>query len=171
MASGNSIWTLDPRSGVAPATLYALRKTIADLSTPAAAIPILRFDPTTAWYMYWFELVPSQYDGGGFTWRWKGGTDNASVGTLILDLRILKVADATDLSSDLGIDLQTASPITDTPPATPADKLNYSGNGTLSHANAGSPSEGDYMAIAIKRDVADTNTGFLQLAKIDIKET
>ena len=172
MATTDTIFILQPTSGVPPATLFATLDTIADASTPVAAIQVLDFDTTTAEFMDWYVTCPSHYDGGGFTLSWKGGTDNTSVGTLILDILMQVIADATILTGDLGLDTGTAASITDTPPATPINKLNYSGTATITHANAGSPSAGDYMIIRVARDVGtDTNTGDLQLAEILILET
>ena len=146
--------------------------TIEDASTPTTFIPVLDFDATTQEYADWHVTCPSNYDGGGFTISWKGGTDNTSTGTFELEIRCINVADATILTGDLGIDGATATAITDTPPATPQDKLNYSTTGTMTHANAGSPSAGDYLIFRASRDVlTDTNTGDLQLAEILILET
>lgn len=172
MASTDTIFILDPLAAVPPATLYATLDFIADLSTPVANTPVLDFDPGTDEYAYWFMTVPAHYAGGGFTISWKGGTDNTNTGTLEIEVRILTIADTTDLSSDLGIDTQTEVPLLDTPSGGVADQLNYSATGTLTHANAGSPSTGDRMVIAARRDTAtDTNTGDLQLAEILILET
>ncbi len=173
MASGDTIFILRPHGYVPPAANYATFDIIADASTPAASIPVLDFDAgATHEHADWFVTVPSQYDGGGFTVSWKGGTDNTSTGTLELEVRILNVADATILTGDLGIDTQTAASMSDTPPATPQNKLNYSGTDTITHANAGSPSAGDFLIIRATRDTTtDTNTGDLQLAEILITET
>lgn len=172
MATTDTIFILDPLSSKPTATLFATLDFIDDASTPNTNIPVLDFDPTTAEYVDWHVTVPSHYGGGGFTVSWKGGTDNTSVGTLELEIRIVKIADATILTGDLGVDTATEVTLTDTPPTTPINKLNYSATGTLSHANAGSPSVGDRLIIRAKRDTAtDTNTGDLQLAEILILET
>lgn len=172
MASGDTIFILEPGSASLPTTLFAVPAFVQDASTPNALIEVLRFDPTTAWWANWFFVCPSQYDGGGFTFEWQGGTDNTSTGTLEIELGIVKIADATILTGDLGLDASTRTGISDTPPATPQDKLNYSTTGTITHSNAGSPTEGDLLGFAVTRDVAtDTNSGFLQLAKIIIRET
>lgn len=172
MASGNTMFVLEPAGMSPPATLFATQDTIADISTPAAAIPVLDFDPTTAEWAHWFVTVPSNYAGGGFTFSWKGGTDNTSVGTLELEVGMLVIADATILTGDLGADTATRTGVSDTPPATPINKLNYSATGTITHANAGSPAVGNRMMIVATRDVVtDTNTGDLQLAEILILET
>lgn len=172
MATGDTIFVLDPMSNRPPGTLFATLDVIEDGSTPTIITPVLDFDPTTAEYAYWHGTIPAHYDGGGFTISWKGGTDNTSVGTFEIEIRMLPIADGDILTADLGLDGQTPVAITDTPPATPINKLNYSTTGTLSHANAGSPSAGDRVVIAAKRDTAtDTNTGDLQLAEILILET
>ncbi|KKK76144.1 hypothetical protein LCGC14_2866660, partial [marine sediment metagenome] len=51
MASGNTIWVLEPEGSKPPATLFATLDTIADASTPLATILVLDFDPTTAEFM------------------------------------------------------------------------------------------------------------------------
>lgn len=167
MASGNTIFILTPENSKPPATLYATLDTITDASTPNAVLTVLDFDPSTDEYADWFFTVPSNYSGGGFTVSWKGGTDNTSTGTLELEIRMVVIADATILTGDLGLDAATAVTITDTPPATPINKMNQSTTGTLSHANAGSPSAGDRVGIRVKRDTGtDTNTGDLQLLEV-----
>ena len=172
MATTDTIFILTPEGGSPPATLAATLDTIADASTPAATIRVLDFDTTTAEFMDWWVTCPSQYAGGGFTLSWKGGTDNTRVGTFELEILMQVIADATILTGDLGLDTGTGATITDTPPATPQDKMNQSTTDTISHADAGSPSAGDRMAIRVKRDTAtDTNTGDLQLLEILILET
>ena len=170
MASGNTIWVLEPEARKSPLTLFATPDTIADGSTPQAAILVLDFSPSTAKWMYWFETVPSHYAGGGFTISFKGGTDNTSILDFTCIIRIVKIADATILTGDLTLDSATGVTIVDTPPATPINKLNYSTTGVISHANAGSPAVGNRMGISFVRN-ATGNTGDLQLAEILILET
>ena len=172
MATTETMFTCTPANGVPPTTLFATLDVVVDASTPTAETPVLDFDATTAEFYDWFFTVPDNYDGGGFTVSWKGGTDNTSVGTFELEVRMVVLADAVILTGDLGLDAATAVAIVDTPPTTPINKLNYSATGALSHANAGSPSPGDRVGIRVKRDVDnDTNTGDLQLAEILLLET
>ena len=171
MASGNSIFILRPQGSIGTATAAATPDVIVDTGTPVTYTPVLDFDTTTAEHRDWHVTVPSQYAGGGFTISWKGGTDNTNVGTFILAVRCINVADATIMTGDLGVDAATATTITDTPPTTPINKLNYSTTGTMTHSNAGSPAVGDYLVIRASRDISDTNTGDLQLAEILILET
>ncbi len=172
MATTDTIFVCDALNGAPLATLGATLDSIVDASTPNATLSVLDFDASTAEFYDWFFTVPSNYDGGGFTVSWKGGTDNTSVGTLELEIRMVVIADTTILTGDLGLDAATAVTITDTPPATPINKMNQSATGSLSHANAGSPSPGDRVGIRAKRDAAtDTNTGDLQLLEILFLET
>ena len=172
MASGDTLFVLEPLGAIAPSANFATLDTVADASTPNTYFVVLDFDTTTAEHADWHVTVPSHYSGGGFTVSWKGGTDNTSTGTLQIDVRCVNISDATVMTADQGLDTATAVTLSDTPPATPQDKLNYSATGTLSHANAGSPSAGDYLIIRASRNVAtDTNTGDLQLAEILIVET
>jgi len=172
MATTDTIFILEPMMSVQPATLGATLDTIADTSTPVGYTVVLDFDTSTQEFAYWFVTCPSHYDGGGFTVSWKGGTDNTSVGTFELEVGAIVIADATILTGDLGIDASTRTPITDTPPTTPINKMNQSTTGTITHANAGSPSAGSRMVWCAARDTAtDTNTGDLQLLEILILET
>ena len=172
MASGDTIFSLLPMGALPPSANYATLDVIAEGSTPNATIPVLDFDASTDEYADWIMQVPSHYDGGGFTVSWKGGTDNTSTGTLELEISMVKITDGEVMTADQGLDTATPVTITDTPPATPQNKMNYSTTGTLSHANAGSPAAGDYVIIRAQRDTAtDTNTGDLQLAAILFLET
>lgn len=172
MASGNTLFVLTPQGSVPTGTLFATQDRIIDASTPATETPVLDFDPTTAEHADWHVSMPAYYGGGGLTFSWKGGTDHASsVGTFTLDIRCVKVANEAILTSDLGIDAATATGITDTPPATPTNKLNYSIDGTMTHVNAGSPAVRDRLIIRASRNISDTNLGDLQLAEILVSET
>jgi len=173
MASGQTLFILDAKSSQATATSFATQGTIVDASTPLAIFSYLKFPAAANSHRDWFLQVPSNYAGGGFTFSWKGGTDNTNTGVFELEFRVIKVADASIMTSDLGVDTATAVTITDTPPATPINKINYSTTGNLSHANAGSPSAGDFIIVRATRDVSvgSNNTGALQLVSIIITET
>lgn len=171
MATTQTIFRLDAVSGKPPATLFATPDTITDASTPASVMTVYDFDGATDEHMEWHTTVPSNYDGGGFTWSYKYAMDGADVDIVELELRIVKRADLDILTADLGIDTATPSAIQDTPAGT-ADKFNVTATGTLTHAAAGSPSKGDDVIIRITRDIsAATNTDDLQLVSILILET
>lgn len=173
MASGNTLFILDPLGATPPATLYATPDTIADASTPNMTMPVLDFDGTTAEYMDWFLTIPSQYAGTtGFTFSYKYATDGADADLVDMEFRVLKLADLDVLTGDLGIDTQTQVSIQDTPPATPTNKFSYSTTGALAKADFGSAVAGDRIIIRAKRDVAAAaNTDDLQLAEILVTET
>lgn len=171
MATTDTIFVLTPQGSTAPSANFATPDTVAETSTPNSFFPVLDFDASTDEFIDWHRTVPSHYGGGGFTVSWKGGTDNTSVADLTLEISMVVVSDAAVMTGDEGLDTATPVIITDTPPSTPQNKFNYSSTGTLTHANAGSPSVGDYMIIRAQRDAADGNTGDLQLAEILILET
>ena len=159
-----------------PTSNYATLGVVEDASTPAGITPVLIFaDGATELVADFIWHVPSNYADSGITLNWKGGTDNTSVGTLSLVAKVVKVADADVLTADQGRDDATGTSVamTDTPPATPQDKLNYSADSTaLTHAQIGSPSPGDVCFVRVYRDTSvDTNTGSLQLAELVGKET
>jgi hypothetical protein len=136
-------------------------------------LPVLDYaGGSTNEHAEWHEVVPAHYDGGGFTWKYRGATDGSQTAATNMDLRILTVADDTVLTGDLDVDGQTASSIDDSPPSTPTNKLNYSTTSTLTHANAGSPSTGSKVIVRLTRDAAtDTNTDDMQIASVEILET
>jgi hypothetical protein len=172
MASGNTMFILRARDALPSISDFATPDEVEEASTPAGITPVLDFDPGTAEHADFEWTVPSHYAGGGLTISAKMGTDNTSIGTLQLDIRVVKISDADVLTADQGRDAATAAAISDTPPATPQNKLNYSGQATLTHANIGSPSAGDKMIVRATRNVAtDTNTGDLQCAEIVATET
>ena len=171
MATTDTLFILTPQGSIPPSANYATLDTVADASTPTTFTTVLDFDAAVDEHADWHVTVPSHYDGGGFTISWKGGTDNTSTAALIMEVRCKNLADGTILTSDFGIDLATAAAMSDTPPTTPINKMNYSATAVLSHANAGSPSAGDRLVIRATRDATDGNTGDLQLAEILILET
>lgn len=170
MGTGDKLWVLKAKGSTPPMTAYAVPEDIPDASTPNLLTRVLQFDPSSDESADWVRTVPPQYAGGGFKVRFKGGTDNTSTGQLDLGVRMLPIADAAVLTADLGIDGQTRVSVTDTPPATPANKLNYSAQQTLSHSNAGSPSAGDTVVIRATRNSSDGNSGFLSLEELEIEE-
>lgn len=172
MATTDTLFILDPLSYSPPATLFATLDTISDGSAPVAVIPVLDFDGAADEHADWWVTMPSHYGGGGFTWSYKYAVDGTDVDIVELELRCIVLADLDILTGDLGIDTATASAIQDTPASTPTNKLNVTATGTLSHANAGSPSVGARLVIRITRDIsAATNTDDLQLLEVLVLET
>ena len=71
MASGDTLFVLQPRNYVAPATSYATLSFITETSTPNAIIPVLAFDGSSDEYADWHVIVPSNYSGTtGFTFKY-----------------------------------------------------------------------------------------------------
>ena len=155
MASGDTLFILDPLGSSPPATLYATIDTISDASTPLMVIPVLDFDGVTSEHADWYLTIPSHYAGiTGFTFSYKYATDGSDADLVDIEFRVLKLADLDILTGDLGIDTQTAVSIQDTPPATPTNKLSVSTTGALAKANFGSAVAGDRIIIRATRDVA-----------------
>ncbi len=68
MASGESLLTLTPNMGVAPATNGAQIDIHPGASTPAENFPCWDFDAASSEYLDFPNLVmPKEYDGGGLT--------------------------------------------------------------------------------------------------------
>jgi len=171
MASGDTIFILDPLGSSPTSTIMATLDTISDLSTPAANIIVLDFDGGANEHMDWWLTVPSYYDGGGFTFSYKYAMDGTVGVAVELEFRCLLLTDSDDISSDLGIDTQTAAVLADTPIAT-ADDLNVTATVALAHADAGSPSPGDRVVIRVTRDYDHgANTDDLQLLEVLVLET
>lgn len=173
MASGDTLFILEPRSSGPPLTNYATIDFVSDASTPAIPFWVLDFDGATDEHAYWLVTIPSQYsEATGFTFSYKYATDGGDADLVEMEFRVLHVDDLDVLTADLGMDTQTEVAIQDTPPATPTNKFSYSTTGALAKANFGSAAPGDYLAIRATRDIsAATNTDDLQLAEILITET
>jgi len=172
MASGDTLFILDPLSGSSPSANYATPDTIADTSTPPMIIPVLDFDGAVDEHMDWYVTIPSQYAGTtGFTFSFKyamAGTDGSDIE---MEFRVLPLTDSLDLSSDLDMDGQTEVDITDTPIAT-ADDLNITGTDALAKASFGSAAAGTRICIRATRDESFAeNVDDLQLLEILVKET
>lgn len=173
MASGDTLFVLDPLGYSPPSANYATMDTISDASTPNLIIPVLDFDGATDEHADWFVTVPSHYAGTtGFTFSYKYATDGTDVDIVEIEFRVLTLDDLDTLTGDLGIDTQTAVAVQDTPGAATAHHFNYTTTGALAKANMGTPSAGDRIVIRATRDVsAATNTDDLQLAEIYVTET
>ena len=173
MASGDVLFVLKPLGSSPPATLYATFDTITETSTPNTPIPVLDFDSTTAEYMDWHEVIPSQYAGTtGFDFVFHYASDGTGAGTVKWDAKVLQLNDLDILTGDLGIDGLTAGTVTDTVPATPINKLNITAAASLAKANMSTPAAGDSIIIRIGRDTAtDTLAHDAQLIAVYVTET
>ena len=173
MASGNTLFVLEPSASNPTSADFATRYWIPDASTPNILIPVLRFEGAVDKHADWFKTIPSYYAGlTGFTFSYKYATDGADADLVEMEFRVLHLDDLDILTGDLGIDTQTEVAIQDTPPATPTDKFSYSSVGALAKANFGSALAGDRIVIRATRDIsAATNTDDLQLAEILVVET
>jgi hypothetical protein len=172
MATGNTLWVLTPLNSKPTDTLYATFDTVSDLSTPVSQTPVLDFDGSAQdEHAEWDVTVPSYYSGGGFTFVIKYAGSGTSTGAVQFEVRMLDIVDGDDLDTDLGMDTQTATDITDTPGGT-ANVFNVTSSGAVTHANAGSPAAGTTVRIRITRDYDHaSNTDDAQLAEVYVTET
>ena len=174
MASGDTLFILNPMSGVAPASNYATLDTITETSTPNAIIPVLDFDGAADEYMDWHVVVPAHYsDTTGFTFQYTYAMDGTDADLVELEISVAKLVDTEIATADQGLDTATPVAIQDTPVATvTADKIAVSPTGALAKANMGTPVAGDYIIIRVQRDTAAaTNTDDLQLINVVVTET
>ena len=174
MASGDTLFVLQPLGSVPPATLFATLDTITETSTPNATIPVLDFDGSSDEYADWHVVVPSHYAGTtGFTFQYTYAMDGTDADLVDLEFSIAKIVDTEIATADQGLDTATPVSIQDTPVATvTANKVAVSPTGALAKADAGTPVAGDYIIIRCQRDTAAAaNTDDLQLINVYVTET
>lgn len=172
MASGNMMAELDAVGSLQTTTLYATRDYVADASTPAGVSACLDYDGSAQdEHAEWQFDLPDTYSGGGFDLIIKYACDGTATGAVQFEVRAIKLVDTSDLDSDLGMDTATATDITDTPTGT-ANAMMVTAAGSITHANAGSPSAGDRMRVRVTRDYDHAaNTDDAQLVAVYVKET
>ena len=175
MATGDTLFVLEPLGYVPPATLYATLDTITETSTPNALIPVLDFDGTTAEYADWHLTVPSHYsDATGFTFQYTYAMTGTDADLVDLEFSVALLGDTEIATADQGLDTATPVSIQDTPVATvTANKIAVSPTGALAKANfAGTVAAGTRIIIRCERDVAAAaNTDDLQLISVHVTET
>ena len=174
MASGDTLFVLEPLGSTPPATLYATFDTITEASTPNAIIPVLDFDGSADEYADWHLVVPSNYAGTtGFTFQYTYAMDGTDADLVDLEFSVAKIVDTEIATADQGLDTATPVSIQDTPVATvTANKVAVSPTGALAKANMGTPVAGDYIIIRVQRDTAAAaNTDDLQLINVHVTET
>lgn len=116
-------------------------------------------------------VMPKQYAGGGLDFVVDYSTDGTSVGAVQWEISVEVVQDDDDQDAG-GQDFGTLTDITDTPATATANFNNRTAAGSVSHANCGSPVEGDRMRVKITRDHDHaTNTDDGQLHTVYVTET
>lgn len=94
MASGDTIFILDPRGSSPTPTDYATNDEVVDASTPPIITPVLDFDGATDEHADWFLTIPSQYSGAtGFTFSYKYATDGSDADLVEMEFRVLHIDD------------------------------------------------------------------------------
>ena len=151
MASGDSLFELLPHGSVPTTTVFATLDTLSDSSTVVGVMPVLDFAGATAdEHAEWIKMMPSQYAGGGLTFK----IHYAMAGTVGTDvqfeLRAIQMVSADTVTAQ-DLQAQNLTDITDTPNGT-ANVFDVTATGAISHANAGSPAVGNYVRIRLSRD-------------------
>ncbi len=172
MASGDTIFILEPGGGKPPSANFATLDTVADASTPNMEIPVLDFDGTADEFMDWFLTIPSYYSGAtGFTFSYKYAMDGTDGNIIELEFKVLPISGSDILTADLGMDTQTPVSVADNPDVN-ANEVNYTVTGALAKANFGSAAAGKRICIRVMRDVSIVaNADDLQLISVLVEET
>ena len=172
LADGSTIATLFPHGSLPTVTLAATLDTISDLSTPLSVTPVLDFDGAAQdEHAEWLIEIPIWYTGGGLTFVIKYAMAGTDADDVQFEVRALYMADTADLDTDLGMDTQTGTDITDTPTGT-QNAMMVTASGAVTHANAGSPAAGGLVRIRITRDFDHAaNTDDAQLVCVHVTET
>lgn len=171
MASGDILRELDPRSSIPTASAYATPDLVADNSTIDGYYPVLDFAGASAdEHAEWEFVVPDNYSGGGFDFEVHYAMDGTDGSDVQFEGRMIKTVAGDTLTSE---DLQgaNATDVTDTPNGG-ANVLDITPEGTISHANAGSPAIGDIVRFRLSRDYDHAaNADDAQVVKVVIMET
>ncbi len=115
--------------------------------------------------------MPGQYGGGGLDFVVDYSTDGTSVGAVQWEISVEVVQDLDDQDA-AGQDFGTSTDITDTPATATANFNDRTAAGSVTHANCGSPVEGDRLRVKITRDHDHaTNTDDGQLHAVYVTET
>jgi len=172
MASGDTLFVLEPMGSRPPNADFATFDIVSDASTPNMEFDVLDFDGSANEHMDWFVTIPEHYsEVTGFTFSYKYAMDGTDGDIVEMEFRVLPNPDQTVLTGDLGMDGQTPVAITDDPDAT-ADDFNYSTTGTLAKANFSSVGPDTRICIRATRDISiAANADDLQLLEILVKET
>ena len=161
MASGETICIYVPQHGVPPATLMALQG-IRNIH------PTLEFDAATEWAIYFEDVLPRNYAGGGITVNLHWLAASATSGDVVWGASF--EAETTDLDADSFGSEQTA---TGTANGTSGIET-VTAIANTDGAQIDSLAAGGAFRLKVARKAAaggDTMAGNAQLVKVELKET
>lgn len=171
MASGEILAILLPEASIPTASAFATPDLLDDASSIEGYGRVLDFAGATAdEHAEWVWCVPENYDGGGFDYEVHYAMDGTDGSDVQFEVRQIKTVAGDTITSE---DLQgaTATDITDTPNGT-ANVMDVSPEGSITHANAGSPAVGDYVRTRLSRDYDHAaNADDAQVAMVIVTET
>lgn len=171
MASGDLLFVLRPQQNIPPDANYATPDTFAAATGNRLVSDFIgsggAADESAIFDITW----PPWYDGGGIDIVVDYSTDGTSVGAVQFELSAEVLQDQDDQDA-AGQDFGTLTDITDTPSAATTNIRDRTAAGAITHANCGSPAQGDDGRLKIARDFDHaTNTDDAQLHRIYVTET
>lgn len=162
MASGDTLCVFYPTDNEPPTTNYATLDT-------RNQHPCLDFDATTAEAAIFSFIVPRNYGGGGMTVCMHYAPTSAVTGTAAFDTAFERIGDAQlDIDGDSFATAKTMTPVTVDGTSGNIDIVN------IAHTNGAeidSIAVGELARLRVRRDVADTAAGDLELYAVELKET
>lgn len=172
MASGDTLLILTPDMGNPPGTVYATKDYIIGTSTPAESIPVLDFDQTTAEYMDFPIVLPTNYGGGGLTCTVVSSADTTT-GGVRWEIAFRRVQDDAE---DLDTTAQTYdfNGVTIATLASAIGEVTYDDITFTNGVDMDSLAAGEMGILRFRRDPAnggDTAAADANLHRIIIKET
>lgn len=165
MASGDTLCVWTAHSGFPPATNYATLDT-------RNTHPVLDFDATTSETIYFEDVLPANYSGGGVTvtvfWMATSATSGAVVwGGAFEEM----IAGGTDMDADSFATVQNsaASNANGTSGILSSVTIAHTSGANMDTAVAGDPFR--YSLARLPADAGDTMTGDAELVRVVVKET
>lgn len=161
MASGQLLCKWLAIDGIPPSTNPAI---LVDRN----AHKVLQFDQTTQEIIFFEDVWPDNYAGGGIT-AYITHSAVATTGTLGWDFAVERIGDGSqDLDSDGFATAQTITAVTVPGTSGLTDIVSVA----IAHADIDGISAGEGFRIRIRRDVANDNTaGYGEISFVRIKET
>lgn len=165
MASGDTLCTFTPLSGIPPAANYA---TLDSRNSHVVA----DFDAATDETIYFEGFLPAHYDGGGLTVTIWGMLTSATSGSVRLEAAIERHDTGTDLDSDSFASAKSAALTASGTSGAPSSAAISFASG----AEMDSLAAGEHFRLLIRRDAdgttgTDDATGDFELLGVHVTET
>lgn len=171
MASGETLFRFHAEDNKPPTSNYAT----VDFRNSDPLISVLDFDDTTDEEAQFKDVVPSNYDSGGFTIEIGWMATDTTVGPQNAVFQVATktlTEDVDDLDSAAFGSFQSSGAVSE---ASVSGEYKIA-TITMSHAQAGSPAPGEAIHFKVRRDADDTSatdslTGDAELLFMNVLET